>query len=98
MQPDLRVFLACRSLSPSDRREQTVAAAHRNSRAAVLLISPQADASWYLGDEFITAIALHRAAPDVHQILPVLLTAGILLPRCLDGIEPIVAPAAGDLA
>jgi hypothetical protein len=98
LQSDLRVFLACRSLSPSDRREQAVAAAQRNSRAAVLLISPQADASWYLGDECITAITLHRAAPDVHPILPVLLAAGIPLPRCLSDIEPIVAPAAGDLA
>ena len=98
LQSDLRVFLACRSLSPGDPREQAVAAAQRNSRAAVLLISAQADASWYLGDECITAITLHRAAPDAYQILPVLLAAGIPLPRCLGDIEPIVAPAAGDLA
>jgi hypothetical protein len=98
LQPDLRVFLACRSLAPSDRREHTVAAAQRNSRAAVLLISRQADASWYLGDECITAITLHRAAPEQYQIIPVLLTAGIPVPRCLGDIEPIVAPAAGGLA
>ena len=98
LQPDLRVFLAGRSLSPGDRWEQAIAAAQRNSRAAGLLISPQADASWYLGDECITAISLHRAAPDEHPIVPVLIAAGIPLPRCLAGIEPIIAPAAGDLA
>ena len=98
LQPDLRVFLACRSLSPSDRWEQAVAAAQRNSRTAVLLVSPQADASWYLGDECITAITLHRAAPDVHRILLVLLAAGVPLPRCLGDIKSIIAPAAGDLA
>lgn len=97
LQPDMCVFLAARSLSHSDRREQAISAAQRNSRASVLLISRQADACWYLGDEVTTAIALHRATTGAHRILPVLLGAGIARPRCLSAVEPIVATA-GDLS
>lgn len=97
LQRDLRVFLASRSLSPGDRLEPAVAAAQRSSHATVLLISPHADAAWYLGDEIITAIALHRAAPKAHRLVPVLLEASLALPSCLGHVEPIVAPSVGDL-
>jgi hypothetical protein len=97
LQFDLRVFLASRSLSPGDRLEEAVTTAQRSSRATVLLISPHADAAWYLGDEIVTAIALHHAAPKAHRLVPVLLEAGLALPSSLSHVEPIVAPAVGDL-
>jgi len=95
LKRDLHVFLASRSLSPGDRL--ATAAAHRSSRATVLLISPYADAAWYLGDEIVTAIALHRAAPHAHGLVPVLLEAGLALPRSLCHVEPIIAPDIGGL-
>ncbi|HEX2690091.1 MAG TPA: CHAT domain-containing protein [Kofleriaceae bacterium] len=96
LQPVVRVFLACRSLSTHERREQAVSAAQRSSYATVLLIWPRTELTWYLSDEIITAIALHRAAPNAHQLLAVRFGAGAGLPRCFREVETLAAPA-GDL-
>lgn len=96
LQADLRVFLACRSLSSLDRREQAISSALRSSRATVLLIPHRADPAWYLSEEIIAAIELHRATSGAHRLLPVLLDASVAVPRSLGDVEPIVSTA-GDL-
>jgi hypothetical protein len=95
LRPDVRVFLAARSLSSSDHREQAIATAQRASRATVLLISPQSDAAWYLSDEVLNAIALHRASPSAHRLVPVLLEPGIALPHRFGSVEAMDATAVG---
>jgi hypothetical protein len=77
LQPDVRVFLDERSLQPGDRWDREIPAAQRASRATVILISSHTDQAWYLGDEIVTAIALHRAAPEAHMLVPVLLEPGL---------------------
>jgi hypothetical protein len=41
--------------------------------------------------EIVTAIALHRAAPDAHRIIPVLLAPGISLPYGLSQVQSLDA-------
>jgi hypothetical protein len=91
LQGQIRVFLAERSMSPGDRWDQQIAAAQRASRATALLIAQDADDSWYLGDEIVTAIALHRAAPDAHRIIPVLLAPGMSVPYGLSHVQALDA-------
>lgn len=98
LQPDVRVFLDERSLPPGARWDQEIPAAQRASRATVVLISSHADAAWYLGAEIVTAIALHRAAPAVHALVPVLLEPGAALPYGLSHVQAIDAAAEGGLA
>jgi hypothetical protein len=94
LQGQIRVFLAVRSIPPGDRWDREIAAAQRASRATAVLIAQDADDSWYLGDEIVTAIALHRAAPDTHRIIPVLLAQGISVPYGLSHVQ--VLDASGD--
>jgi hypothetical protein len=94
LQGQIRVFLAERSISPGDRWDREIAAAQRASRATAVLIAQDADDSWYLGDEIVTAIALHRAAPDAHRIIPVLLAQGVSVPYGLSHVQ--VLDASGD--
>jgi hypothetical protein len=98
LQPEIKVFLAGRSLRPSDHWNQEAGDAHRASRATVLLISSQSDAAWYLGDEIITAIALHRASPDWHRLLPIRLEANIPVPLSLSHLCAIDLVGVGGLA
>ena len=91
LQGQIRVFLAERSISPGDRWDREIAAAQRASRATAILIAEDADDSWYLGDEIVTAIALHRAAPDAHRIIPVLLAPGIPVPYGLSHVQALDA-------
>lgn len=94
LQGQIRVFLAERSIPPGDRWDRAIAAAQRASRATAILIAQDADDSWYLGDEIVTAIALHRAAPDAHRIIPVLLAQGVPVPYGLSHVQ--VLDASGD--
>lgn len=94
LQGQIRVFLAERSIPPGDRWDREIAAAQRASRATAVLIAQDADDSWYLGDEIVTAIALHRAAPDTHRIIPVLLAQGVSVPYGLSHVQ--VLDASGD--
>jgi hypothetical protein len=94
LQGQIRVFLAERSIPPGDHRDREIAAAQRASRATAILIAQDADGSWYLGDEIVTAIALHRAAPDAHRIIPVLLAQGVSVPYELSHVQ--VLDASGD--
>jgi hypothetical protein len=94
LQGQIRVFLAERSIPPGDRWDREIAAAQRASRATAVLIAQDADDSWYLGDEIVTAIALHRAAPDTHRIIPVLLAQGSSVPYGLSHVQ--VLDASGD--
>jgi hypothetical protein len=98
LQPDVRAFLDERSLSPGARWDQEIPAAQRASRATVVLISSHADAAWYLGAEIVTAIALHRAAPAAHALVPVILEPGAALPYGLSHVQAIDAAAVGGLA
>lgn len=98
LQPDIRVFLDERSLQAGDRWDQQIAAAQRVSQATVILISSYADTAWYLGAEIVTAIALHRAAPAAHGLVPVLLEPGAAMPYGLSHVQAIDAAAAGGLA
>lgn len=98
LQPDVRVFLDERSLQPGDRWDQQIPAAQRASRATVILISPHADAAWYLGDEIVTAIALHRAAPAAHVLVPVVLEPGAPVPYGLSHVQAIDTVAERGLA
>jgi len=95
LQPDIRAFLDERSLSPSERWDQATRAAQRASRASVLLLSQRADATWYLGEDVVTAIALHRASAQGHHIMPVLLDPNIALPCSLRHHAAIDLVAAG---
>lgn len=94
LQGQIRVFLAERSISPGDRWDREIGAAQRASRATAVLITQDADDSWYLGDEIVTAIALHRADPDAHRIIPVLLAQGVSVPYGLSHVQ--VLDASGD--
>jgi hypothetical protein len=94
LQGQIRMFLAERSIPPGDRWDREIAAAQRASRATAILITQDADDSWYLGDEIVTAIALHRAAPDTHRIIPVLLAQGVSVPYGLSHVQ--VLDASGD--
>lgn len=98
LQPDVRVFLDERSLLPGARWDQEIPAAQRASRGTVVLISSHADAAWYLRDEIVTAIELHRAAPAAHGLVPVLLEPGAALPYGLSHVQAIDAAAEGGLA
>jgi hypothetical protein len=98
LQPDVRVFLDERSLLPGARWDQEIPAAQRASRVTVVLISSHADAAWYLGAELVAAIALHRAAPDAHGLVPVVLEPGAALPYGLSHVQAIDAAAEGGLA
>ena len=75
-----------------------IPAALRASRATVVLISSHADTAWYLRDEIVAAIALHRAAPAAHGLVPVLLEPGAALPYGLSHVQAIDAAAEGGLA
>lgn len=97
LQSDVRVFLASRSLSPNERWEEAIAAAQRTARATVLVVSPHASTAWFLGDEILTAMALHHASPGAHRLVAVLLEPGISLPRRLSGVEAIDAATVGFL-
>lgn len=98
LQPDILVFLDERSLPPGAHWDQEIPAAQRASRATVVLISSHADTAWYLRDEIVTAIALHRAAPAAHGLVPVLIEPGAALPYGLSNVQAIDAAAAGGLA
>lgn len=98
LQLDVRVFLAGRSLQPSGEWDQDVLTAQHASRATVVLVSRHSDAAWYLGDELITALALHRVSPDAHRLVPVLLEPGIAVPLSIRHVAAIDATAVGGLA
>jgi hypothetical protein len=98
LQPDVRVFLDERSLQPGDRWDHQIPAAQRASRATAILISSHADQAWYLGDEIVTAIALHRAVPEAHLLVPVMLEPGAVVPYGLSPIQAIDAVTEGGLA
>jgi hypothetical protein len=98
LQPDVRVFLDERSLQPGDRWDQQIPAAQRASRATAILISSHADQAWYLGEEIVTAIALHRAAPAAHVLVPVVLEPGAPIPYGLSHVQAIDAVAERGLA
>ena len=98
LQPDVRAFLDERSLPPGAHWDREIPAAQRASRATVILISSHADTAWYLRDEIVTAIALHRAAPAAHGLVPVLLEPGATLPYGLSHVQAIDAAAEGGLA
>lgn len=98
LQPDVRAFLDERSIPPGADRDREIPAAQRASRGTVVLISSHADTAWYLRDEIVTAIALHRAAPGAHGLVPVLLEPGAALPYGLSHVQAIDAAAEGGLA
>lgn len=94
LQGQIRVFLAERSIPPGSRWDREIAAAQRASRATAVLITQDANDSWYLGDEIVTAIELHCAAPDTHRIIPVLLAQGVPVPYGLSHVQ--ILDASGD--
>jgi len=91
------VFLDERSIPAGARWDQAIPAAQRASRATVILISSHAGAAWYLGDEVVTAITLHREAPDRHLIVPVRLEPGVPLPYGLSHVQALDAAVLGSL-
>jgi hypothetical protein len=94
----VRVFRGERATSLGERREELVPAAQYAARATVLLTSSRASAAWYLGDEVLTALALHRAAPAAHRLVVVRLEPGLTVPAPLGVPEMIDAAQAGGLA
>lgn len=97
LQPDVRVFLDARSLQPGDRWDREIPAAQRAARATVVLVSSKGDAAWYLGDEIVSGIEAHRAAPGAHLLVPVVLEPGVPLPFGLRGVHAIDVAAVGGL-
>ena len=98
LQPDVRVFLDEHSIPDGVRWDLAIPAAQRASRATVFLISSNSDHAWYLGDEIVTAIKLHRAAPAAHLLVPVLLEPGASIPYGLSQVQAIDAITPGGLA
>src|ERR1041384_5248469 len=96
LEPGVKVFLAERSLGPG-RWDQQLPVAQRASRATVILISRDAGDAWYLADEFVRAIELHRASPEAHLLVPVLLEPDAPVPYGLGHVQAIDAAAQGGL-
>lgn len=96
LQPDVKVFLAERSLGPG-RWDQQIPLAQRASRATVILIAHPVDEAWYVADEIVRAIGLHRASPEDHLLVPVLLEPDAPLPYGLEHVQAIDAAAHGGL-
>ena len=96
--PDLRVFVDRRSLQPGERFDVAIPAAQAVSRATVVLLSAAATrGAWYTGDEIKAAIALHRAAPEHHRLLPVLLEPDAPVPYGLGIVQALDATSLGGL-
>lgn len=89
LQGQVRVFCGERSVAPGERWEEVVPAAQCAARATVLVVPPRANAAWYLGDEVLTAIALHRAGPAAHRVVVVRLEPGNPVPGPLAGSDAI---------
>lgn len=73
LQPDLRVFLDARSLSPGDEWDVELPRRQREALATVVLLSSNTEAAYYLREEIANAIAFQRNEPDKHRIIPVYL-------------------------
>lgn len=97
LERDVKVFLAERSLGPG-RWDQQLPLAQRASRATVILISRDAGDAWYRADEIMRAIDLHRASPEAHLLVPVLLESDAPVPYSLEHVQAIDAAAQGGLA
>jgi len=97
LHPDLQVFLAARSLSTTEHWDRDVRDAQRASRATVLLLSLQCDAAWYLSDEVLMAVARHRASPEAHRLVLLLLEPGITSPHSIRDAPTLDAIAVGGL-
>jgi hypothetical protein len=67
------VFLDDRSLLLGDDWDRELAAAQRNSRVTVVLVSASTDGAFYQREEIATAIALARANGTKHRVVPVYL-------------------------
>lgn len=96
LHPDVDVFMDERSLGPG-RWDQQLVIAQRASRATVILISHEVGQDWYHADEIVRAIDLHRASPEAHLLVPVLLEPGAPLPYGLKHVQAIDAAAQGGL-
>lgn len=71
--PDLTVFLDEETLLPGDEWDREIPKAQRKSTMTVVLVSKAAERAFYLRDEIASAIALHRAHPEEHRLVPVFL-------------------------
>ena len=65
-----------------------------HARARERLLAHHWPGNVRLGAEIVTAIELHRAAPDTHRIIPVLLAQGVSVPYGLSHVQ--VLDASGD--
>jgi hypothetical protein len=66
-----RVFLDSKSLLPGDDWDRTLAKAQRQSRVTVVLVSANTSAAYYQREEVAAAIAMARAEPDNHRVVPI---------------------------
>lgn len=78
LRPGVSVFLDACDLAPGDRWDVELPRHQRGARATVAVLSASVDDAFYLKDEMATAIALHRAEPNAHRLIPVY----------LDGVPP----------
>jgi hypothetical protein len=94
--PDVKVFMAERPLGPG-RVDPQLPIAQRASCTTVILIARDVDDAWYLADEIARAIELHRASPEAHRLVPVLLEPDAPVPYSLEHVQAINAAAQGGL-
>ena len=70
---DVTCFLDTRSIELGAQWDRVIPAAQRSSRATVVLASRRTETAFYLRDEIASGIALQRAYPEAHRVIPVYL-------------------------
>jgi hypothetical protein len=98
LEPYVGVFLASRSLQPSEHWDEEVMAAQRAARAIALVISRQSDPAWYFSPAILSAVSLHRASPSSQRLVLVVLDPDIRVPHLLRDVPTIEVSPAGGLA
>jgi hypothetical protein len=68
-----RVFLDSKEIAPGDYWDQDLAAAQRNSRITVVLVSARTDRASYQREEIATGLDLEDGKEEEHQVIPVYL-------------------------
>lgn len=91
--PELRVFLDW---------DREIPKAQRQSQVTAILVSRATDAAYYLREEISAGIAIHRARPEEHRVIPVYLDGmprePLEIPYGLRVLHAIDLPAEGGMA
>lgn len=75
LEPRLQVFLDAARLRLGDDWDEALAAAQRDARVTVVLVSQRTEAAFYQREEIAAAIQMARSDPLSHRVVPVYLDA-----------------------